>query len=125
MDENWREVQGGWAVDFGAGISATVQVTRKRDVRFNVMVTGTCETLAEALARIKFLHGVVTEEDAEGRAPSPDERLPASGDPDVKRESAEIRRPPAGSVGPWRYHRIVSGPARRPSRQRGTRERTI
>ena len=51
---NWRETQDGWAVSPFDGATANIQVTRK-GVRWNLMLTGSVETIAEAQNEIEYL----------------------------------------------------------------------
>ena len=51
---NWRETQDGWAVSPFDGATANIQVARK-GVRWNLMMTGSVETIAEAQDRLEYL----------------------------------------------------------------------
>ena len=66
-DYEWHESGNGWAVTFGDGVSATILKTRKGSIRWNIMLTGKCDTIAEAHreigARMRAL-GIVDEVEA-------------------------------------------------------------
>ena len=50
----WRETQNGWTITLAEGVSANIQTTRK-GCRYNFMISGAAETVAEAQARLEEL----------------------------------------------------------------------
>jgi len=53
----WRETQGGWTIALGPGASANIQLTRKGEVRWTLLLSGSADTIAEAQARLEEIAG--------------------------------------------------------------------
>ena len=51
----WRETQNGWTVSLAEGVSANIQITRNGGVRWNMLLSGAAETIAEAQERLEEL----------------------------------------------------------------------
>jgi len=51
----WRETQGGWTIALGPGASANIQLTKRGEVRWTLLLSGSAETIAEAQARLEDL----------------------------------------------------------------------
>ena len=51
----WRETQNGWTISIAEGVSANIQITRKGGVRWNMLLSGAADTIAEAQKRLKEL----------------------------------------------------------------------
>ena len=53
----WRETQGGWTIALGPGASANIQLTKRGEVRWTLLLSGSAETIAEAQARLEEIAG--------------------------------------------------------------------
>jgi len=63
----WREIANGWAVTFASGCAATILLTKRGDVCWNLAVSGRAPNLAEAQAVLEKLASDLRL--AEGHAP--------------------------------------------------------
>jgi len=64
MPTPWIATQDGWAATLAPGIAANVQ-RGKKAFRWNIMLTGQCASLVEALSRVAAYEAMLT-------APPPD-----------------------------------------------------
>lgn len=53
--DGWYEIQDGWAIALANGLTANIQVTKKRGVCWNLMATGSTATIAEAVNLLEKL----------------------------------------------------------------------
>ena len=51
----WRETQGGWTIALGLGASDNIQITKRGEVRWTLLLSGSAETIAKAQVRLEDL----------------------------------------------------------------------